>query len=157
MWMRRAAEQGYAEAEQDLGAMYLQGSGVTRNVDQALYWFRRAARNGQACAQSALGDFLLTGGMEVPVNVSDAVKWLHLAAEQKSGRAHRYLAWYYRDGFGSPPDKVKALKWAIVSEEYNPTNDQVREVRAKLEAGLPAEQRAEGRRRAEAWFAAHPD
>ncbi len=156
-WMRRAAEQGYVEAEQDLGGMYMQGSAVQRNIEKALYWLRRAGRKGHACAQTILGFDLLNGSNDVPVNVGEAVEWLHLAAEQKSGWAHRLLASYYDGGYGNAPDKVRALKWAIVAERYRPTNEQVREFRVKLEKKIPAAEAAEGSRRAAAWFAAHPD
>ncbi len=156
-WMRRAAKQGHSGAQSGLAGMYFQAIGVKRNVQKALFWLRRAGRKGNACAQAVLGDALLFGTNEVPVDPRQAAKWLHLAAEQKSGRAHRLLAFYYYDGYGNAPDKVKALKWAIVSEAYNPTSKQVREFREKLEKKIPAAEAAEGRRRAAAWFAAHPD
>src|SRR5215510_15051536 len=42
-WLRKAAVQGYADAQVQLGVCYQQGLGVDKNPAQALAWFRRAA------------------------------------------------------------------------------------------------------------------
>ena len=42
-WCRRAAEQGHAEAQYNLGALYMLGHGVPRNDAEATKWFRRVA------------------------------------------------------------------------------------------------------------------
>ncbi len=41
-WYRRAAEQGHAESQSDLGFMCLVGEGVERNLEEGLDWLRRA-------------------------------------------------------------------------------------------------------------------
>ena len=37
-WYRKAAEQGYARAENNLGVMYEEGKGVPQDDAQALSW-----------------------------------------------------------------------------------------------------------------------
>ena len=51
VWYRRAAEQGDATAQNNLGAMYLTGRGVTQDLDEAVRWFRMAAKQGNLEAQ----------------------------------------------------------------------------------------------------------
>ena len=45
-WFRRAAEQGFAAAQQALGLMYDEGYGVAQDYVQAHMWFTIAAANG---------------------------------------------------------------------------------------------------------------
>ena len=51
---RKAAEQGLAKAQSNLGLMYLNGQGVIQDDKQAVYWFRKAAKQGLVIAQHNL-------------------------------------------------------------------------------------------------------
>jgi len=53
-WYRNAAEQGLAEAQYILGAMYANGQGVSRDDKEAEKWYHKAAEQGLAEAQQAL-------------------------------------------------------------------------------------------------------
>ena len=53
--VQKAAEQGHAEAQIVLGAMYFQGRGVAQDYKQAVVWTRKAAEQGNAKAQRILG------------------------------------------------------------------------------------------------------
>ncbi len=53
--VQKAAEQGNADAQSLLGAMYEYGKGVAQDDKQALAWTRKAAEQGNATAQFALG------------------------------------------------------------------------------------------------------
>jgi hypothetical protein len=44
-WYRRAAEQGYSNAQYTLGIMYVNGLGVPQDYVQAHLWFNRAVRS----------------------------------------------------------------------------------------------------------------
>ena len=54
IWIHKAAEQGFAEAQRYLGVMYILGKGINRNYDKGVYWLRMAARQGHSNAQLAL-------------------------------------------------------------------------------------------------------
>ncbi|WP_439830288.1 tetratricopeptide repeat protein, partial [Aeromonas veronii] len=54
-WYRKAAEQGHAKAQYNLGVMYGNGQGVPQDDAQAVVWFRKAAEQGLAEAQYELG------------------------------------------------------------------------------------------------------
>jgi TPR repeat protein len=45
-WCRKAAEQGYAAAQHNLGVCYLTGTGVAQDAALTLQWFRKAAAQG---------------------------------------------------------------------------------------------------------------
>ena len=53
--VQKAAEQGLAEAQLDLGVMYFKGSGVAQDYKQAVFWTHKAAEQGNANAQRILG------------------------------------------------------------------------------------------------------
>ena len=46
LWYTKAAEQGYARAQFNLGLMYANGQGVTQDIVSAHLWFLLAARAG---------------------------------------------------------------------------------------------------------------
>ena len=47
-WYRLAAEQGLAEAQNKLGALYGDGKGVPQDYTEAAKWYRLAAEQGLA-------------------------------------------------------------------------------------------------------------
>ena len=49
-WYRKAAEQGFAEAQYSLGVMYAEGRGVQQDFVQAHMWFDLAAASGDSSA-----------------------------------------------------------------------------------------------------------
>ncbi len=54
-WYRKAADQGYAPAQFNLGVMFATGQGVPQDYGQAIGWYRKAADQGYARAQFSLG------------------------------------------------------------------------------------------------------
>ncbi len=54
LW-RPLAEQGYADAQYNLGCMYREGQGVLQDNAEAVKWFFFAAEQGLAAAQFNLG------------------------------------------------------------------------------------------------------
>lgn len=61
-WYRRAAEQGYADAQYNLGVCYKNGTGTQKDEAEAVKWYRLAAEQGHADAQYNLGwCYMVTG------------------------------------------------------------------------------------------------
>ena len=56
------AEQGVAEAQNNLGVMYAKGRGVRQDYAEALRWYHQAAEQEYAEAQYNLGAMYFTGG-----------------------------------------------------------------------------------------------
>lgn len=53
-WYRRAAEQGYAAAQNALGTAYVNGKGIPEDYNEAVNWWRKAAAQGNAKALEAI-------------------------------------------------------------------------------------------------------
>ncbi|MBQ4314147.1 MAG: sel1 repeat family protein, partial [Lentisphaeria bacterium] len=53
-WYRKAAEQGHATAQYNLGLCYYLGQGVTKDLAEAVKWLRKSAEQGYKDAQKAL-------------------------------------------------------------------------------------------------------
>ena len=51
-WFRKAAEQGYAKAQKNLGWMYEQGKGIPRDKSEAIKWYRKADSQGIVLKES---------------------------------------------------------------------------------------------------------
>ena len=54
-WYSKAAAQGYADAQVNLGLMYEKGRGVAQDHDEAARLFRAAAEQGNPLAQIDAG------------------------------------------------------------------------------------------------------
>ena len=106
----KAAEQGDAEAQYDLGRMYLTGIGVPGDKAEAVKWTRKAAEQGHARAQFQLG-FAYDLGEGVPEDNTESVKWYRKAAKQGDARAQFQLGLAYDFGEGVPKDATEAAKW----------------------------------------------
>jgi TPR repeat protein len=75
------AELGGATSQFQVGWLYNEGKGVTKNYEIAVKWYRLAAEQGYAYAQSALGR-MYEGGYGVSQNYIHAYMWFSVAASQ---------------------------------------------------------------------------
>ena len=116
LWYRRAADQGLAIAQYNLGILYDNGHGVARDYREAAKWYRLAAAQGDADAQYSLG-ILYDDGHGVPRDDTEAAKWFHLAADQGYAMAQNNLGSLYARGDGVPKDYVQAYMWFALSAE----------------------------------------
>ena len=73
-WFRKAAEQGYAPAQNEYGKHLMN----ERDVVEAVMWFRKAADQGYDKAQNNLGICYATG-QGVKKDMVEAVKWYRKA------------------------------------------------------------------------------
>ena len=78
---RALAEQGGAEAQNNLGWMYERGQGVLQDYAEAIRWYRMAAEQGNAGGQYNLG-LMYANGRGVPQDDVQAHMWLNLAVAQ---------------------------------------------------------------------------
>ena len=135
-YFRKAAEDGHADAQFNLGIMYVNGLGVQKNNEDALRWLGKAAGQGHAEAKNKLG--LLRGGkgkiekgkkqVESPEeqdalghaylhgegveqNYEEAVKWFRKAADQGYPPAQFNLGMRYRDGSGVEKNLREGFRW----------------------------------------------
>ena len=99
-WYHRAAEQGSASAQNNLGAMYSAGRGTPQDFVEAVRWWRSAAEQGHAAAQFNLGQSLFYG-RGVLQNLVEAHMWLSLAAARLPSGPGGNFAIRERDAVGA--------------------------------------------------------
>ena len=108
MYLRAAAEQGFASAQGSLGLMYHEGNGVSPDYQEALKWYRKAAKQGLPQAQSNLG-VMYDLGQGVPQDYIRAHMWYTVAAAAVSGENGK-IAKQYRDVVASRLTTVEIRK-----------------------------------------------
>ena len=109
-WYEKAAAQGHADAQYNLGYKYYTGQDVDQNHDKALEWFEKAAKQGHAKAQYHLGESYA----EDEGKKADYTKvryWYEKAAAQGNADAQFGLAIMYAHGLGVEQDYTKAREW----------------------------------------------
>jgi len=97
-------------AQFDLGWMYYNGEGVSKDLALAASWFREAAEQGHAGAQYNLG-YMYANGEGVYKDSALAVSWYRNAAEQGDADAQFNLGMKYLSGDGVSQDSVLAAGW----------------------------------------------
>ena len=115
--LRKSAEQGNALAQNNLGVMYAEGKGVSRNDSEAVKWFRKSAEQGNSAGQSNLGE-MYRDGRGVTPNDEEAVSWFQRSAEQWDAAGEANLGAMYLKGLGVSQDYGEALKWLKKSADH---------------------------------------
>jgi TPR repeat protein len=87
-WHEKAASQGLANAQYQLGLLYERGEGVARDQSEAARWYLQAAEQGEIPAQARLGLMYLDGRGVAQDDVR-AFAWLDLAAAKLDDQALR--------------------------------------------------------------------
>jgi TPR repeat protein len=109
-WFSKAAEQGNAEAQAQLGDAYNTGYGVPQDYTKAVEWFRKAAEQGNTDAQTNMGG-MYDKGQGVQQDYAKAVEWYRKAAEKGNAFAQNNLGFMYDNGHGVPQDYAQAVEW----------------------------------------------
>ena len=109
-WYRKAAAQGHAAAQYNLGVCYSEGWGVEEDKSEAVEWHRKAADQGHAAAQYFFGCCYFSGeGVEE--DKSKAIEWYRKAADQGLAEAQYALGSCYEYGDGVKQNIDLAIKW----------------------------------------------
>jgi TPR repeat protein len=96
-WYRKAADQGYADGQYQVGSFYEYGLGVGKDNDQAKVWYQKAADQGNEDAKAALRQ--LDGGTDPEITPT-------------APREQYEMAFNYQNGYGGlHPDLKQALYW----------------------------------------------
>ncbi|KAF9545669.1 hypothetical protein EC957_010652, partial [Mortierella hygrophila] len=106
----KAANQGFVEAQINIGIMYYEGNGVPQDFVKAMEWFHMAADQGHAGAQYNIGH-MYERGDGVPQDFAKAMEWFRMAADQGDADAQFNIGTMYEEGKGVPQDFAKAMEW----------------------------------------------
>ncbi len=156
-WFLKAATQGHARSQYQIGDSYDKGSGgVAQDYKQAASWFERAAEQGEVRAQSAIG-YMYDIGQGVAADPKRAKTWYEKAAAKGNGFAQYNLGSMYGTGRGVERNELQAYVWFIIAEENrsNAAAATAKQSRQLIESSLTPEQVAEGQRLAREWTKAN--
>ena len=110
-WLRKIAEQGLAEAHNNLGNCLYKGSSCTVDKVEAVKWFKKAAEQGHAEAQNHLA-YCLDKGIGCAENKAEAFQWYKKAAEQNIANAQNMVGRYLTEGWGDvTKNQTEAFQW----------------------------------------------
>ena len=100
-WYGKAAEQGVAEAQNNLANLFVDGLGGDPDADTALSWYEKSWKAGDVVAAGNLGRQLVEGtGVKHDFRRAAALLKAYLAENPYSARSHYLLAECYRHGAG---------------------------------------------------------
>ena len=108
-WFHKAAEQGNANAQAEVGWAYRNGQGVEQDESQSVMWFLKSAEQGNSSAQYGLG-MAYASGKGVSKDPQQAIVWYEKSAQQGHAKAQAALAEIKAKG----PDVAKDMKSAPV-------------------------------------------
>ncbi|HEY1382253.1 MAG TPA: hypothetical protein VGF43_01490 [Dongiaceae bacterium] len=114
-WYRKAAEQGHARAQNNLGILYDNGQGVSQDYAEAARWYRKAAELGYVEAQYNLGNMYYEG-QGVERDYIEAKKWFQKGAEQQHARSLYALGTMWTTGRGGSVNLDMAAAYFTAAE-----------------------------------------
>jgi TPR repeat protein len=117
-WYQKAAAQGFARAEMDVGHLYGNGQGLAQDYVQAMTWYRKAADQGNALAQGNIGA-LYQDGLGVTQDYVQAMSWYQKAAAQQEVWAQTQIGLLYDNGQGVSQDYKQAMAWYRKAADKN--------------------------------------
>lgn len=107
-WLK-AANQGNAIAQFNLGTLYENGEGVSQDYSKAFEWYQKAANQGNVDAQFNLGSMYYNGN-GVGQNYKKALEWWQKAANHGDSDAQYWLGNLYENGEGITQDFDKSFE-----------------------------------------------
>lgn len=122
-WLRKAAEQGHASAQNSLGVCYLKGRGVKKDEGEAVKWYIKAANQGEPLAEANLGD-CYAYGMGVGKDPEVAFSWYLKSANQGNAQGQFNAGMCLKEGTGTTKNVSEALAWFKKSADQNNAQSQ---------------------------------
>jgi len=111
-WYLKAAEEGMAAAQNNLGAMYIDGRGTAPDPVQSARWYRAAAEQGFAVSQYNLA-LLYANGKGVARDNTEMAKWMEKAALSGLASAQAQYGQFLLNGLGVKADPIEAARWFL--------------------------------------------
>jgi exonuclease VII small subunit len=99
-WYEKAAQQGLARAQVNLGSLYARGQGVEKDLQKALFWYQKAAVQGDGRGANHLG-LLYEQGLGGKGDISQARQWYIQGAKANYSKAMMNLGRIYEQGLES--------------------------------------------------------
>jgi len=108
------AKAGHVFAQYNVGLMYEQGLGISKNDKEAFYWYNESAMQRNSAAQFNLG-VCFENGIGTTVDFEKANEWYRKASVQGDGLAVGNLGMLYIRGQGVNENKVAGIALLLMS------------------------------------------
>lgn len=118
IWLQKSAEQGYVNAQNELGYWFHMGYGVAKDQKKAFSWYKKAAEQGYDIAQYNVG-LCYEYGRGVQQSESDAFLWYKKAAEKGYKSALYALGCCFYYAKGTSRDYQLAYEFFMKAAEQN--------------------------------------
>ena len=108
---------GNAEAQYRLARLYMNGTGVEKNVGLAVNWLAIAAKKQHAASQATLGE-ILWRGQEVPERRARGLALIILAHENAmaDGKERKWIGALYKEAFATSDTPTRKGAQALLTE-----------------------------------------
>jgi TonB family protein len=110
IWYLKSADQGNAQAQENVAWFYEHGRGVKQDYAEAMAWYRKAASQGSPKAEGSIGWFY-EQGLGVSQDYAAAMSWYQKASEHGSIAVQTNVGWLYQNGLGVKQNYSEALNW----------------------------------------------
>lgn len=104
------AKEGDAKAQYNVGLIYANGKGTTKDLPKAQKWYEKAASQGSGPAQYNLAQMYHVAAQNDTHAYEKAKYWYEKAVESGVMQAHNNLASLYMEGKGVKKDQKKAFE-----------------------------------------------
>ncbi|KPL55124.1 MULTISPECIES: tetratricopeptide repeat protein [Prosthecodimorpha] len=105
---------GDADAQYNLGRLYLDAAGPDRDPKQAARWLKLAARKGHPGAMAMLGQMLFSGDIDMPRRSVQGLMWLTIARARAQSGTDEWIRDAQEQAFSvaSEPERRQAVQLA---------------------------------------------
>jgi len=114
-WIKKSADQGFAEAEFSVGFEYAAGVNQPEDMEAAMVWTQKAAVHGYVPAMGVMGNAYNGdpdySGSGIRPDPKLAMSWYRKAAKKGDAHSLAMVGSLYRRGSGVPQDFIEAHAW----------------------------------------------
>jgi TPR repeat protein len=129
------AKEGHIYAQYNVGLMYEQGLGISKDAKEAVYWYNQSALQGNSAAQFNLG-VCFENGIGTTVDFEKANEWYRKASAQGDGLAVGNLGMLYIRGQGVKENKIAGLALLILSTTMDTSSENQAKINISKTSGL---------------------
>ena len=117
-WVKKAADQGFPEAQYKIGTGYRTGFALPMDRSEAVKWYQKAAKQGHVKAQYYLGE-LLANGQGVDEDYITSYAWMFLAKSANDEQAEKNIKILEREMSKEQLNEAKTLVAELQKQIFN--------------------------------------
>jgi TPR repeat protein len=133
--IKKAAESNFKNAFSTIGLFYIEGFGVSKDINEAINWYKKgASQNCESCCRS-LGMIFNSFDYSCK-DILESVKWFKKGAELGCEYSQFEYATALLNGDGCSKNEAEAYRWFLSAKSQNELNSSKHEICVKNIADL---------------------